>query len=424
MRHSRAVDPYLHLPLPWCRRAALLVLMVLALGSPVDAATWFVWNEAIDYCTDSATLTEIGPACTADAECSLCYDDSVPAETNGVLCVLDEDCTVGGFTLCQTPGVCGGQAATGSIQLPFDTIAAGMDAASNGDTVQVLTGTYVEDVITKTGVSLVGSGSDVTTIDGLGNGPVVLFNFLSADGAGDRLEGFKITGGGGRRGGGIRIIFGSPTITSNLITENHVTVTTLGLPAGGGGIYVGDGSPFITGNVIEGNTVISDTLDPAKGGGIYILRAVPFISNNIIRHNVVGEAPPGSGPDNGGNGGGIFTLASNTTITRNLVCGNTAWVKKDLTSTYLFGYGGGLELQAGYPRVADNLIIGNSAGLGGAGIDIFLTGATVVNNTIHGNDVEAQLLDLNAPAGFSHGGGMEIVNATPTVFNNLITSNR
>jgi len=397
-------------------------MVVLALASPAAAETVYVWQQA--FCTDSIGMIDRGEPCTADAECSLCYDGSDPAQTDGTLCAVDGDCTVNpGFTLCRTPGTCG-QGQTGSIELPFRAIATAMANAGEGDTVQVLPGTYNEDVVTKTGVSLVSNDADSTIIQGSGVGPVVLFNFLGADGAGDRLEGFTITGGGGLRGGGVRIIFGSPTISSNVITGNHVMVTTAGIPAGGGGIYVGDGSPIISENVIEGNTVISSTLDSARGGGIYILRASPLVTNNIIRNNTVGEAPPTRGEDNGGNGGGIFALASSTTITRNLVCGNTAWLKKD-RSSYLFGYGGGMELQTGFPRVADNLIIGNNSGLGGAGISLYLSGATVVNNTVHDNHAT---LPSGAPANFSFGGGLEILWSTiapslPTVFNNLITGN-
>lgn len=422
MRRSRTIHPYLYLPMRSYRHAVLLAVAALALASPAAAETVYVWQQT--FCTDSIEQSVRGELCATDAQCSLCYDTSDPAQTDGTLCTVNEDCTVTlGFTLCQTPGACG-QVQTGSSQLPFRTIADAMDSAGSGDTVQVLPGTYNEDVVTKTGVSLVGNDADSTTIQGTGDGPVVLFNFLGSGGAGDRLEGFTITGGGGRRGGGIRIIFGSPTISNNVITGNHVTVNTAGTPAGGGGIYVGDGNPFISENVIEGNTVISSTLDSARGGGIYILRASPFVIDNIIRNNTVGEPPPSRGADNGGNGGGIFTLASSATITRNLLCGNTAWLKRE-SSSYLFGYGGGLEIQTGFPRIADNLIIGNKAGLGGAGISLYLSGATVVNNTIHDNHAT---LPAGAPANFSFGGGMELVWSTivtnvPIVFNNLITGN-
>ena len=60
LKHCRAVDPYLHLPLHWRRRAVLLAMVVLALGSPVDAETLFVWRP---FCIGVPDV-----ACDTDAD--------------------------------------------------------------------------------------------------------------------------------------------------------------------------------------------------------------------------------------------------------------------------------------------------------------------------------------------------------------------
>ena len=51
----------------------------------------------------------------------------------------------------------------------YQTIQAGIDAASSGDTVSVAAGTYAESITMEPGVTIEGSGADVTTIQGDGS---------------------------------------------------------------------------------------------------------------------------------------------------------------------------------------------------------------------------------------------------------------
>ncbi len=66
-----------------------------------------------------------------------------------------------------------------------------IDNATEGDTIWVWEGTYYENVVVNKTVSLVGNGSEVTTIDGGGNGSVVKIMAAWVN-----ISGFQVTGSG------------------------------------------------------------------------------------------------------------------------------------------------------------------------------------------------------------------------------------
>src|SRR4051812_24854050 len=77
------------------------------------------------------------------------------------------------FALCSTAAF-----AQKTINIPADypTIQAGINAASNGDTVLVAPGTYFENIDFKgKGITVTSSNAAVTTIDGGSKGPAVSF---------------------------------------------------------------------------------------------------------------------------------------------------------------------------------------------------------------------------------------------------------
>ncbi len=124
-----------------------------------------------------------------------------------------------------------GMAAT--IHVPGDqpTIQAGIDAATDGDTVLVAPDTYVENINFLGKAITVTSelGPEVTIIDGSSPedpdfGSVV--TFWNDEGRDSILEGFTLTGGSGNYmsegdqyfGGGISVAGSSPAVTGNIIT--------------------------------------------------------------------------------------------------------------------------------------------------------------------------------------------------------------
>ena len=120
----------------------------------------------------------------------------------------------------------------------YATIQLAIDAATNGDTIYVSNGTYVENInYNSKSIYLLGENRETTIIDGNQNGSVVTMNGNSV------INGFTIQNGTGTLDGGIY----------------------------GGGIYVNSNSFDTIINCIIQNNNLPSNLD-SRGGGI--------ISNN------------------------------------------------------------------------------------------------------------------------------------------------
>lgn len=109
-----------------------------------------------------------------------------------------------------------------TITVPDDyaTIQGAINAASDGDTINVRAGTYYENVIINKKISLVGEDRGTTIIDGSGNGNVVCMT-SAADTA--NISSFTLRNGRGiNDGAGIDVQSSSNhTITGNIITDNQ-----------------------------------------------------------------------------------------------------------------------------------------------------------------------------------------------------------
>ena len=116
------------------------------------------------------------------------------------------------------------------INVPGDypTIQVGINAASDGDTVLVQPGTYIEN-INFNGKNIVvksAQGAEETVIDGDHNGSVVLFD--SGEDNTAMLRGFSLRNGNGTNlsgvncGGGIFCFHSDPSLKDLIVGENHV----------------------------------------------------------------------------------------------------------------------------------------------------------------------------------------------------------
>ncbi len=290
-----------------------------------------------------------------------------------------------------------GAQSTLAVPGAYPTIQGAINAAVDGDTVEVSPGTYFENIeFSGKGITVRSTGgSGVTTIDGGFAGSVV--TFTSGEGTDSILEGFTITSGTGTLcfgapcGGGIFCALSSPTIVGNLITGNTATY--------GGGIGLEEHChPRIIDNVISNNTATE------LGAGIDVfLVSSPLIDGNEITDNIcLGVSNPNV--DMPGGGGIAVENRCSPTITDNRISGNTVGA---------FGVGGGVFcFYASSPLIAGNQIDGNSAYHGGGISCMLQSHPIIVSSTFHENSA------------VSSGGAIQSVrNSWPTVRNSILWAN-
>jgi len=245
------------------------------------------------------------------------------------------------------------------INVPEDysTIQTGINASSNGDTVLVQHGTYMEN-INFNGKNIVVGSLFLTTgdtthisqtiIDGNQNESVVIFE--NGENLNTILCGFTITNGYSNQGGGIKCNGSSPRICYNNITGNQALQ--------GGGIKCGTSNSRIEHNQISGNSNWAGQI--SAGGGIYVWESDLIISENEFTNNTSKR-----------HGGAIHLERSTSLITNNIITGNSSG-----------NIGGGICCYvASTGSIVNNLIFNNSAPVGG-GMYLNEVPFQIVNNTI------------------------------------------
>jgi parallel beta-helix repeat protein len=200
------------------------------------------------------------------------------------------------------------------INVPADsaTIQGGINGSSDGDTVLVQPGTYVEninfwdhntniahDIVLGSLFLVTGDTSYIssTIIDGDSAGTVIIIE--SGQESTTVITGFTIQNGAGPYGGGISCYGSNPIIDFNIIRNNF--------SGQGGGINCYDYSPRISNNTIVGN------ISSGIGGGIFCeLTSDPLIIGNTIVGNSADS------------GGGIGCDISNPTVLNTIIWDNNA----------------------------------------------------------------------------------------------------
>ena len=216
-----------------------------------------------------------------------------------------------------------------------DSIQVAINLTSDGDTVLVSPGTYVE-YINFNGHNIVLASLYLTTgdsryiattiLDGQRNGKLI--TFYNGEDSTAVVCGFTIRQGMAwfGNGGGIYIVGSAPTIRSNIIRDCIAFNN-------GGGIYSDHLNPIIRDNIIIGNRASRE-----YGGGIYCgMNSVPIIENNDICGNYAGI-----------NGGGLYLYESEAILDHNTIAGNTA-----------DSAGGGIYVRFCQPTVSNSIIYDN-----------------------------------------------------------------
>jgi len=305
-----------------------------------------------------------------------------------------------------------------TVHVPGDasSIQAGINSASNGDTVLVAPGTYTENInFMGKNITVASSGGAAsTTIDGNNNGVVV--TFASNETRQAVLNGFTIQKGGlpanpstTATSDGILVQSADPTIINNMINNNR-----------GYGIEISSGAALVQGNTISNTSTRYDPTqdfgcDYDDGSGISSQGAFSdysIIEDNTIEYNIAHCG-----------GGGIRMYASPVLHILN---------NRILYNQTLANGGGGIYMVNGAQVwIVQNLIAGNIAGALGGGVDIQANSETngnsgpvnsyLVNNTIVGNTISPAL----DTSGFYTDGsqvGFTGYTSQTGLYNNLIIS--
>ena len=173
-------------------------------------------------------------------------------------------------TLLNVVFVCYTFADTINIPADYSTIQAGINASTNGDTVLVQPGTYVENInyngknITVGSLFLTTADTSYisqTIIDGNQNGSVVTFE--SGEDSTAVLTGFTITNGNSSEGGGICCDHSSPSISNVTITDNTANWR-------GGGIVCYSNSSPIFNEDNRCNVYLNNVNNRGCGSDIYL----------------------------------------------------------------------------------------------------------------------------------------------------------
>jgi hypothetical protein len=280
------------------------------------------------------------------------------------------------------------------------TIQQMIDAASNGQTITLAPGTYLESGITFPEDKQIILEGDINNpasviIDGNLQNSVFILDSVPD---GTAIRGLTIQNGnastvGNRYGGGIRIIDSSPTIEHNIIRDNILPAGYGDNPYYGSGIsvYGSSASPVIRYNEISHN------IGSYKGSAICI-RSAGDVNPVTVEYNTI--------TDNQGSNGTVYIGYSSAIIKDNIVNNNTVSSR-----------GGAIRVlnTNSVVIIEDNDISNNvcQGGMGGGGIYSEGSAPVIRNNNISGNVV----LDDE------EGGGIYIISGEATITGNTISNN-
>ncbi len=262
----------------------------------------------------------------------------------------------------------------------FNNIQAAVDAASDGDEIVVMPGTYTgsgDEVVDMLGKAVwlhSSEGQEVTIIDGesmrrgiyCGNGET----------SNTIIEGFTITGGYANEGGGMYNYSSSPDISNCTFSDNSSVDH-------GGGMYNTSSSPTLE------NCTFTDNTAGNYGGGMSNYNSNPTLDNCTFTNNSATYS-----------GGGMYNYNSNPQFDNCTFTNNSSYS------------GGGMYNNSSHPSLllcdfsTNSATTGNGGGMRNFNSNPFVTNCTFTNNTA------------------TNGGGMiNYSNSSPTLTGCTFTNN-
>lgn len=219
------------------------------------------------------------------------------------------------------------------------TIQEGLCQAAVGDTVLVWPGVYAENIVHRSGVTLLSrSGHHETIIDGQGG------KCIKADhcASGTRVVGFTLSNGGSLEGGGVWVVNNSEIeIAHNLVINHNVEF-------GGAGVWVQRYSHAL----IHHNRFENTTSHLASAIAVIVFSSAD-IRNNVFANNT-----------SAAHGAAIGTHKSHVVVVENLFINNQS-----------AGDAGTVDFFKSTGQVFNNTFVGNSGGPDGAS-GVAVRGAT------------------------------------------------
>jgi hypothetical protein len=253
--------------------------------------------------------------------------------------------------------------------------------------------------------------------------------FETAAGIDVTLSDLTITHGkAADQGGGILNDGANLTLTRDVLSQNVVSGSATGTGGRGGALRSLDGTLTITGCTISGNQALGGTaaLGDALGGGVYVLAGNATIKNSTFSGNLA------RGADNSSDGagvGGAMEVVSSATITGCTFSGNLARGADNSSDGAAIGAG---IYTVGLTSIADstfsnNLAHGgdNSPGNGGNGGAIYVAASstTITGTTFDDNQAVGGTGGSGPFDGESFGGAIQNF-ASVTISGSIFNDNR
>lgn len=259
-------------------------------------------------------------------------------------------------------GELGNNSSDGSLDTPFLTIQRAVDACTDGDTVRLNTGSYIESVdfnskdivLESRAYELVDAAlirQTVITSGALGGSCIEL---IGQDAANLEIKGITFSGGQSQIGGGIYVENSSPKLTGIIVENNTAEV--------GGGVYLNQSDVELDGVIIRNNganfggglyatgssiSLVSVSIDSNIaywGAGLYSENSSSNIENTNISFNHAFIE-----------GGAIYQNGNNLTISETAITSNTG-----------LDFGGALVCYMGIMDLDRCTVAGNIANYGSA----------------------------------------------------------